>query len=250
MKHLHFSHLYKNYSKHVGTFCLFVFLTLAVVLLLSPTFNQKAGNIFFGDVPRLYNVTLAQFFFTQAAYPLLGTPAPYAHYQLSRTHFIQGNLTTALDEAHKELVAYPENLRTHYILGLTYGYMNQEEKAIEHFGKFIEWRPESWPARNDRAWLQFRIGDIDGALTTIEPVATIQNNAWVQNTYGVLLMNKKKYREAREAFLYAQQVVATMTEEDWGKAYPGNDPRIYGTGLNAMRTSIENNLKLIDSYLE
>jgi hypothetical protein len=36
-----------------------------------------------------------------------------------------------------------------------------------------------------------------------------------------------------------------MTEKDWGHAYPGNDPRIYSTGLNAMKTSIAQNFDLI-----
>ena len=37
-----------------------------------------------------------------------------------------------------------------------------------------------------------------------------------------------------------------MTEEAWGKAYPGNDPRIYKTGLQAMKLSVESNLKLLE----
>ncbi|OGN16420.1 MAG: hypothetical protein A3B99_02840 [Candidatus Yanofskybacteria bacterium RIFCSPHIGHO2_02_FULL_44_12b] len=124
--------------------------------------------------------------------------------------------------------------------------MNREREAIDAFAMFIEYKPESWAARNDRAWLQFRIGDIDGALETIEPVVTITNNPWVQNTYGTLLMNKERYKEARTAFENAKLAVDWMTEASWGRAYPGNDPRIYATGLQAMKTSIANNLKLVD----
>ncbi len=141
--------------------------------------------------------------------------------------------------------AYPEHWRTYYIIGLTLGYMNREEEAIENFGKFIGWKPESWAARNDKAWLEFRIGDIDAGLTTIGPVTHLTENAWVQNTYGVLLMNKKRYSEAEEAFNYAKEAVSRLTGKEWGKAYPGNDPRIYGIGLNAMKLSIESNLVLI-----
>ena len=123
--------------------------------------------------------------------------------------------------------------------------MNKEEEAIEAFGKFIEYKPGSWAARNDRAWLQFRIGDIDGALETVTPVVGDINNPWIQNTYGTLLMNKKQYEEAKEAFENAKQSAGGMSEELWGIAYPGNDPRVHGSGLTAMQKSIENNLRIL-----
>ncbi len=227
---------------------LYVWFILIGVLVfsLNKSVSLEIGNSFFGKIPKLYNTTLAQFFFKNSAYPFFGKAEPYAHYQLSRTYFIQGKLEASLLEANKELELFPENKRTHYILGLTYGYMNQEDKAIEEFGKFIEWKPDTWAARNDKAWLEFRVGDIDAALATIEPVAHLKGNPWVQNTYGVLLMNKLRYPEARAAFENAQSVANKMSEKNWGMAYPGNDPRIYNTGLSAMKLSIANNIRLID----
>ncbi len=216
-------------------------------MLLSSSAQLQLGNVFFGKVPKLYNITLAHFFFKHASYPLFGRAEPYAHYQLSRTYFIQGKLNISISEAEKELEEYPENIRTHYILGLTYGYLNQEVLAIEHFSKFIEANPTSWAARNDKAWLEFRIGKIDDALKTVEPIAHDIKNPWVQNTYGTLLMNKGRYAEAKEAYLHAKRITDEMTEESWGKAYPGNDPRIYGVGFSAMKQSIANNLHLIEN---
>jgi tetratricopeptide (TPR) repeat protein len=231
---------YKNVLLGVLSAC------IVACMLISPLFNQTAGNFFFGEVSKLYNVTLAQFFFKNAAYPIFGRPAEYAHYQLSRTYFIQGDLYTALAEARKELEVFPYHTRSYYILGLTFGYLNREKEAIEAFTVFIQANPNSWAARNDKAWLQFRIGDIDGALATIGPITSDIGNPWIQNTYGTLLLNKKRYNEAREAFLHAKQITDSMTEEEWGVAYPGNDPRIYATGLNAVRTSIRNNLALLN----
>jgi len=224
---------------------LFILATVSLLYyLFSPATHYRVGNIFFGGKPALYNVNFSQYFFKYASYPLFGDAPVFAHYQLSRSYFIQGELEASLQEAHKELEVHPDNHRTYYILGLTYGYLNREEKAIEAFSKFIEAYPESWAARNDKAWLQFRVGDIEGALVTIAPVKDLQN-PWVQNTYGALLLNNDKKAEAKEAFLIAQDLVSNMTEKDWGRAYPGNDPRIYDTGLEAMRLSITNNLKLI-----
>ena len=58
-------------------------------------------------------------------------------------------------------------------------------------------------------------------------------------------MNLGFYEDAYEAFQYAKNNADQLTEEAWGVAYPGNDPRIYETGLNAMRLSIENNLAIL-----
>lgn len=219
-----------------------------IILLLFPQNQYRAGNVFFGDFPALYNLRIAQAFFTGASYPLIGSAPVFAHYQLSRTYFIEGDLYQALVEAQNELKLHPENSRTFYILGLTYGYMNQEEKAINAFSKFIDAYPDSWAARNDKAWLQFRIGDIEGALETIEPVSHL-DNPWVLNTYGTLLLNSGQLQESKEVLLHALNIVQKLTADDWGRAYPGNDPRIYEVGLGEMRASIEDNLRILDATL-
>lgn len=124
--------------------------------------------------------------------------------------------------------------------------MNREIEAIDAFTKYIKARPETWAGRNDKAWLQFRIGDIDGAITTLEPVVNnFKYTPWVQNTYCALLIAKKRYKDAKEPCNDAKIAVDKMTDKDWGHAYPGNDPRIYNDGLEAMKLSINQNLELI-----
>ena len=224
--------------------------TLSILYLFTlSSVNLYIGNIFFGGKDGLYNINLASFFYTHAAYPISNNTVEYAHYQLGRTYFIQGRLQAARNEIYKELELFPENKRSYYMLGLIYGYMHEEKLAIEAFGKFIEWKPESWAARNDKAWLEFRIGDIDAGLETISPVAHLVDNTWVQNTYGVLLMNKGRYTEAKTAFDNAKVAADKLTEEEWGKVYPGNDPRVYGMGLEAMRTNIQNNSTFLEKKI-
>jgi tetratricopeptide (TPR) repeat protein len=222
-----------------------VLCALILIVMFCPQLHYRVGNVFFGGVPVLYNVNLAQYFFLYAAYPIVGKAPSYAHHQLSRTYFIQGQLPISVNEALKEMEIYPENVRTNYILGLTYGYMNREVEAIEAFSKFIKANPTSWAARNDKAWLQFRIGEVEGALATIEPVSQVMN-PWVQNTYGTLLLNLERKEEAKQAFLKAKELVEAMSPESWGIAYPGNDPRIYETGLSAMKSSIAANLAILE----
>lgn len=223
---------------------------VTIVSVLHPFASMYAGHLFFGGSKHLYNVAFAQFFYTYASDPLIFKAPPFAYYQLSRTYFITGDLPRAVTEAETELSLYPENKRTYYILGLTYGYMKETEKAIEAFQMFIDWKPESWAARNDRAWLQFQVGDIDGALKTMEPIAGLTQNPWVQNTYGTLLLNKDRIYEARHTFKYAESAAEEMTGEVWGSAYPGNDPRIYDEGLSGMRETIRKNVELTERMIK
>lgn len=181
--------------------------------------------------------------------PLFGKIPQHTYYQLSRVNFIEGNLADALIYANRELSLYPDSIKTYYILGLTLGYMHKEDQAIEMFSSFLEHKPTSWAARNDKAWLQFRLGDIDGASETISPIVNIQlYNPWVQNTYCALLINKKDWVTAKDVCYKAQWLIEAMTEKTWGSAYPGNDPRIYGTGVEAMKASIEKNVALLKKY--
>ena len=222
---------------------LLLLLALGTALLM-PGNYYRLGNLFFGAVPFLYHVDLAQRLYAHAAYPLLGSAPRYAHYQLSRTYFIQGQFQSALAETEQELTKYPDNYQTYYIIGLTYAYMSMETEAIAAFSKFIEVYPENTAARNDKAWLQFRIGDLEGALATIEPVSHVAT-PWVQNTYGVLLMNAGRYEEAAVALDQAALLVSGMVPADWGSGYPGNDPRIYTQGLASFAESITANQALL-----
>lgn len=234
----------------VGKAFLILLLVAVVVGIAFPKYFFSAGNLFFGDIPALYSLDAAHVLFKQAAYPLLHSePAPYAHYQLSRTYFIKGDLFSALDEAKAELDAYPDHAGTYYILGLTYGYMNRDHEAIDAFSRYIETHPGTWAGRNDKAWLQFRIGDIDGALATMEPIAeNFPYTPWVQNTLCALLLNKDdRIADAEKACSRAKASIDKMTASDWGRAYPGNHPQIYENGLQSMHKSIEQNLAILSA---
>jgi tetratricopeptide (TPR) repeat protein len=154
-------------SKQLGQSLVFLITIVFIYLFIQPSTQYKIGDVFFGRVPKLYNVTLAQFFFYQAANPWYGKPAPYANHQLSRTYFIQGYLSESLAVAKEELEIYPDHKATYYIIGLTLGYMNRENEAIDAFTKYIEYNPATWAGRNDKAWLQFRIGNFEGVLETL-----------------------------------------------------------------------------------
>lgn len=224
-----------------------IFIAFLVFLLLVPSLSFRLGNLFFGEKPRLYDVRLARFFYERAAYPLFGQKVPpYAHYQLSRTCFIMGDLPCSLREAEKELVLFPAHTLSYYVLGLTYGYMGLEQNAIGAFKTYIKHAPDTWAGRNDLAWLQFRTGDVYGALETIRFAAQLQpSNPWLANTYGVMLMNTGQFEEARRVLEQGYGQAKLMTGDYWGYAYPGNDPRIYEQGAMSLRRAFEENLAIV-----
>ncbi len=195
-----------------------------------------------------YNLDLAEYFFTKANENK--NPKQWVNYQLSRISFIRGDLDTALHFADRELVLYPDNCRTHYIRGLTYGYIDTVQSldnAISDFEKFNVCFPNTWAGHNDLAWFWFRKGNMKKVIEVVEVVIEKnKKNPWLENTYGTALMNVGEYKKAREAFEAAKKSADLMTKESWGVAYPGNNPKVYGKGLSAMRESIEKNLKALE----
>lgn len=242
-------YFFLSFLRTIGILSSVSALTLILTLFFVPRLSLSLGNVFFGGIDSLYHVRVAQVLFQLASYPPLfpHQPVSFAHYQLSRTYFIEGDYYSALDEAREELRVFPDHSNTYYIIGLTYGYLNRSYEAIDAFSSYIEAHPSSWAGRNDKAWLQFRLGDIDGALATIEPVVhQFPYTPWVQNTYCALLLNKGQLGEAEQACQNAEQSLKKMTGHDWGRAYPGNDPSIYNAGFEQMKKSVQENLNILD----
>lgn len=195
-----------------------------------------------------YNLDVAEYFFTKGNENK--NPKQWVNYQLSRINFIRGDLNSAVSFANRELELYPDNCRTHYIRGLAYGYIDTDtslDLAISDFEKFNACFPNTWAGHNDLAWFWFRKGNMKKVIEVIEVVIEKnKKNPWLENTYGTALMNVGEYKKAREAFEAAKKSAYLMTEESWGVAYPGNNPKVYGKGLSAMRESVEKNLKALE----
>jgi tetratricopeptide (TPR) repeat protein len=213
------------------------------------------GNRFFGGKvfnTTLYDIDMAQTFF-ELADDSDGKNVMWLNYQLSRIHFIRGELDTAVAYANKELETHPTNCRTHYIRGLAYAYMDKDKelnKAVSDFEEFNKCFPLTWAGHNDLAWFWFRKGNMEKVINVAEQVTPLYpNNPWIQNTYGTALINVGRYAEAKKALLAAKETADNMTEDMWGAAYPGNNPSIYGKGLSAMRKSIDDNLKIANEKM-
>lgn len=201
------------------------------------------GNYFFGG--GAYDIRKAEAHFRSAI--ALDNALPGTHYQLSRIYFIRGDLWEALTEISKELELHPDNQRSYYIRGLVYGYGGLLPEAEADFKKFLEWKPESWAGHNDLAWIYFQKGEYENVEKTArEGLKYDAANVWLLNSLGVALLNLEQKEEAEAVFQKALAILSSMNPEDWGKAYPGNDPQHYKTGFEQMKASIEANLNLLE----
>lgn len=243
-----------------------ILLILISITLLATLFIYRqnilftVGNKFFGGKigTQKYNTTLYDIDWAETFYSLAddsdNKKVMWLNYQLSRIHFIRGNLDVAIKYADKELEIHPTNCRTHYIRGLAYAYMDTEkslDKAISDFETFNKCFPGTWAGHNDLAWFWFRKGNMEKVIEVAEEVTgKYPDNPWIQNTYGTALMNVGRLAEAKKAFEAAKKSADVMTQSDWGIAYPGNDPSIYSKGLDAMRKSINENLKILNEGIK
>jgi tetratricopeptide (TPR) repeat protein len=234
-------HFFKRRYKNI----LFSLLLLCTIVITIPYTMPIFGSVFFGHP--FYNLTLAKGFYKLSLFP---KPREYSHYQLARIAFVQGDSKTTLIELEKEEALYPENSKIHYLRGLTYGYTGLYARGAEEFDLYIAQNPKTWAGRNDKAWLLLTTGKYVEALHTITPALFLYpDNPWVNNTYGVVMMNLGEYEIAKNAFLTAQKSANLYTEKEWGIAYPGNDPRIYGEGLDAMKKTISENIRLVEEKM-
>jgi len=170
-----------------------------------------------------------------------------SRYQLSRIDFIQSRFQSALVLVNEELALHPEFDRSYYLRGLIYGYSGKLSLAAEDFQKFLETHEKSWAAHNDLAWIYFRQGEFEKvALTAKKGLEWNPDNVWLLTTYGTALLNLNKKDEAKRILTQALEKAEALTLEEWGKAYPGNNPEEYERGLRVMRNTIRSNLELVN----
>lgn len=188
-----------------------------------------------------YNIALAKRFYEQSV--SIDPVRQHNHYQLGRIYFLEGNYARALSEIDVEERFNPSFGKTHYMKGLILGYMGNYRESAAAFGKFIESDPINWAGYNDLSWVYFSAGDFVSAKQTAEiGLGYAAGNPWLLNSLGVAELGLNDKARAHTAFQQALASLETMGPSDWGRAYPGNDPRIYDEGFRSMKESLETNL--------
>lgn len=207
----------------------------------------QIGNYYFnGTIGRSeYNLDRAEKSFKKALEIKEGIL--WGHYQLARIYFMKGDFNGAMEEVNKELKYNPENLRSLYVRGLIFGYRGNLNNAEADFKRFTEWAPTEWAGYNDLAWILSKEKKYKEAKEAIvkaqKNTADADKNPWLWNALGVAQLNLKKYSDSKKSFEKALDLAKKLTENDWAKSYPGNNPSDAKNGLSAFLGAIGENLR-------
>lgn len=237
---------------------LFVFLIFIAAILFAQTqiiffvFSNDAnklvqkGNYYFnvgGD--GRYDLKKAERYFRKALE--IDPAVSDAWHQRARIDFLRGDFDGALAKINTQIELHGDSLMSsYYIRGLIYGYTKDFANAEKDFLKFLEWEKMNWATYNDLSWIYFQQGDYEKTLKTAEAgLAYHPNNPWLLNMAGISSLNLDDIDNARAYLEKALVWAETLTEKDWHKAYPGNDPRVAGQGITEMKEAIHANLNLV-----
>ena len=176
-------------------------------------------------------------------------------YQLGRIDFIEGKFDAALYKFGRVEEYFPDsNINPNYMVGLVYGYRARQTqssadwKAAEAaFIEYIEYEPYApWP-RVDLAWIYFAEGKFEEMKPVLaQGLVYDPNNAWLHNMYGLAMLNTGETEVAREHFGFAKTLAGSLTAEDWGQSYPGNNPTDWAQGLREFQAAIDKNIALTE----
>ena len=196
---------------------------------------------------RPYNLPLAQRAFGKAIQ--ISPSLPLAHYMRARIEFIQSDFTSSLEDLNTELALSPGNKRTLYMRGLTYAYRGVPGDltlAERDFKDFVTWAPREWAGYNDLAFILAKEKHYGNAITVLkEGIAKADSgdkNPWLFDALGVMELNLGDPYDAVEALAKAQTFASSLTDADWQRAYPGNNPVKARDGISAMQAGIAENL--------
>lgn len=223
-------------------------LFLIIILFTTRTIVARGvlglGNQFFGGVLP-HSLQIADTSYKTALF--FDAEVPDAWHQRARIAFLRGDFEDALVKINKQLEIHGDSfMASYYIRGLIYGYDEQFEKAEQDFVTFLKWDPTSWAANNDLAWIYFAQGKFKETKAQSEVgLAYNQNNPWLHMMHAMAVYNLGDVDSAYEELLKAKEDATKLVEDDWAKAYPGNDPKIAGRGLSEFKKTIERNIELV-----
>ena len=236
----------KTQKKHVYI-SIFAVLLFGFLFFQEPKIKDAAeamrlGNYYFNGAGG-YDLEKSEGAFKKAV--AIDNEILWGHYQLARVYFVKGEKDKALEEINKELEANPENLRSLYVRGLIYGAMGRLQEAESDFKNFTMWAPKEWAGYNDLAWILAKEGKYADAEKVagegIKEAIGGEENAWLWNSLGVAQLNLKKYNDAEKSFRKALKLARNMTENEWARAYPGNNPEESARGLDAFKIAVQAN---------
>lgn len=192
-----------------------------------------------------YNIDRAEHFFTQAL--RLDPNHPQARHELARVFFLRGDFAEALTQIQQQIEEHGgEPPNSFYVRGLILSFMERYDEAAESFQKYLDTNPNNWAALNDQAWAYLKLGRAeDAAYVAAQGLASHADNPWLLNSLALALFDMGDTKTAYGAIRTADRYATNLTEEDWLRAYPGNDPRVARQGIVAFQEAVAANMHSI-----
>ncbi len=192
-----------------------------------------------------YDIDRAELFFKRAL--ALDPQIPYLHHQLARIAFLRGDFRNAMWHINKEIdINRSPSASSYYVRGLIEGYMKDYAESARDYERYLESDPHNWAALNDYAWVLLKAERFqDAVVATEKGLVDFPENPWLLNSRATGLYELGRYDEALVEVQKAQVAVSKLSESQWLTAYPGNDPRIAGQGIDAFKKAVEDNIHTI-----
>lgn len=195
--------------------------------------------------PQAYDIGLAEHFFLIAGHadPNVGN----VYHELARISFLRGNLNVALEQIDEQIQKHGDSdPSAYYVRGLIEGYKGDYFDAAKEYERFLTFQPKNWAALNDYAWVLLKANRPKDAYDAAKRgLAFDPSNPLLLNTSAIALYEMGDLKNAK---IQAQNAVAAgkmLTDEEWLRAYPGNDPQIAGQGIETFQKAAEANMQTI-----
>jgi len=144
---------------------------------------------------------------------------------VARQYASQGNPTEALRNLLEAEQIYDKDPELHNDLGLAYMEKNELEKALVHFKKALDLKPDFAYARNNMANAYLRGQRWDEAITTLEPLLKdlLYDTPYIaRSNLGFAFFNKKNYPRAEQYYQQALELAPFFV------------PALHGLGLTLL----------------
>ena len=196
--------------------------------------------------PQMYDIDRAERYFDQAA--AKDPSIPYLYHELARISFLRGDFDRALARINFHIRLHLDTAPSaYYARGLINGFKGDYTAAEKDFEHFLKTNPDSWAGINDYAWVLLKNDKPREAAEALKRgVEASPENPWLLNSYATALYELEGYDEALVFAQRASVAATSLTEAQWSRANPGNDPRVAGEGVATFRRAVEENIHTIE----
>ena len=220
-----------------------------IMLALYPSAERafQYGDRHFNALePKEYDVAWAESLFDRAY--ALNPKLLHLQHERARIAFLKGDFAIALARIDAELALQTTpSPDSYYIRGLIEGFAGEYDRAIVDYETYLRSDSKNWAAINDYAWVLLKANRPMDALIALDwGLIYFPQNPWLLNSKATALFELERLDRALVSAHDAAKWVDHVTEEQWLRAYPGNDPLIAEMGIAEFKSAVLDNMHSIE----